>query len=147
MAYVKSLHIVIIALLIGVSAFSQDKENAIYTSHYENGQLFEKYEGYLDENSEIVRHGEYWSYHPNGQLYVHAFYKQGTPDGMYESWFSNGNKENEYQLKEGLFHGAFKMWYEDGTIHTIGGYMNNERKGAWKAYNEKGELISEAHFE
>lgn len=34
--------------------------------------------------------GYYKEWHPNGQIWVHSFWKNGKRDGEYRNWYSNG---------------------------------------------------------
>jgi len=46
--------------------------------------------------------GEFKSWWPNGQLFVHCYYRNGKFDGEYKSWDENGEMLEHYYYKNGV---------------------------------------------
>lgn len=47
------------------------------------------------------KEGEYKKWYSNGQIYIHAFYKNGKTHGEYKIWWSDGNIWHHKLLKDG----------------------------------------------
>jgi len=45
--------------------------------------------------------GEYKSWHSNGQLWKHAFFKNGEYDGAYKEWYEDGEMWEHSVWKDG----------------------------------------------
>jgi len=57
------------------------------------------YHYFKDENGS--RQGEFKLYHPNGQLRIHSYYKDGKLYGEYKQYYSNGPLEyKKYYLND-----------------------------------------------
>ena len=90
---------------------------------YDNGQLACHY--FEDENGK--KHGEYKSWHSNGTLCAHRFYKNGYYHGEYKSWYFNGTLCTHRFYKNGYYHGEYKWCWRDGTLGTHCLYKNGEK--------------------
>ncbi len=44
------------------------------------------------------------------------------------------------EFQDGKKSGTYKSWFKNGQLKTIGNFKNNKRVGAWKFFNEKGDL-------
>jgi antitoxin component YwqK of YwqJK toxin-antitoxin module len=93
--------------------------------------------------------GLYRSYYPNGQLYIHCFYKNGKKHGYTQIFYPNGNLkefcfynqdlmnrkcykyyDNDimkecFECKDGLLQGTYIQKYRNGNIKYIIKFKNN----------------------
>lgn len=77
------------------------------------------------------KHGEYKSWHKNGQLAVHAFYKDGDLHGTYKEWHDNDQMATLKTFKNGYLHGKVKEWKTNGDLikdetYDMGIFVKNE---------------------
>ena len=67
--------------------------------------------------SGIEKEGEYKTWHENGQLWIHSFYKDKEREGEYKAWWNNGqlwvhcfyNGKDEYKDE-------YKRWNSSGEL-------------------------------
>ena len=71
--------------------------------------------------SGIEGEGEYKKWWSNGQLFTHAFYKDGEKDGEYKGWHISGKLGQHGFYENGKKEGERKEWFRDGKpyIHDF----------------------------
>ncbi len=114
-----------------INAFKDGK----WTYWFENGQL--SAEQYYNKGEMT---GVWKSWYKDGKLGSEVNLTKGT--AMY--WYANGNKSSEGKMSTGMHHeGNWTGWYENGNKNYEGAYINGQKEGTWKWYNEKGEKLQE----
>jgi antitoxin component YwqK of YwqJK toxin-antitoxin module len=101
------------------------------------------------------REGKSIYYYPNGQIKEDVNYKNNKRDGISREFDLRGNlitilqynngllteRERINRLdKEGLKQGIWKTFYENGRLKTEAYYTDNLLNGAYKEYNENGNV-------
>ena len=86
------------------------------------------------EEMSLKKNGEYKEYHDNGQLSMHAFYKDDKKNGEYKKWYSNGQLSRHSFYKDDKKDGEYKTWYDNGQLYIHAFYkddkkMENTRNG------------------
>jgi antitoxin component YwqK of YwqJK toxin-antitoxin module len=100
-----------------------------------------------DADRNYVRHGEYVSVYPNGQIALKANFGNGVKHGLTTTWYENGQKEGETHFENGEPHGLSTVWYENGQKKWETHYENGEPHGLSTEWHENGQKKMEAHFE
>ena len=110
-----------------------------------NGKGKKYYKGKLDYDGEYknnIRNGKGKEYDYNGILRFEGIYKDG------KRWTGKGYNDKgieEYELKDG--NGKCKEYnFCTNKLEYEGEYLNGERNGKGKEYNDKGELIFEGEY-
>ena len=97
-------------------------------SHYENGQVHEKY---------VSRFNEYWFW---------------SKDGLYQKWDSSGQLLVETTYDHGKRNGKYMEWHENGRLKAKGEYRKRSEPfrdllhGKWSWWDENGELVERGWF-
>jgi len=62
-------------------------------------------------------------------------------------YYPGGKIHVTYQTKNGLLNGKYTCYYESGQKNAEGSYLDNQRKGTWKVWDENGIERAERYFE
>ena len=82
---------------------------------------------FVDENN--LKHGEFKSYHENGNLDIHCHYINGKRHGEYKIYHHNGQLLCHCHYNNGKQHGEYKSYYYNGTlIRATFYYQDNDLK-------------------
>lgn len=65
----------------------------------------------------------------------------------HDIYYPGGKTHVTYQTKNGLLNGMYTCYYENGQKKAEGSYLDNQRKGTWKVWDEKGTERSERYYE
>jgi len=135
-----------------------------YRAFYEDGQTIQS-EGKITDGKPT---GLWRSYYKNGNLKSSVNYKEGKVDGIaffffkdgketkmaeivfeedviegkYQEFFQNGAQKATLTYEEGKLEGDAEFFYPTGRIKIKGKYKDNEKRGKWLFYDEKGEVIN-----
>jgi TonB family protein len=106
-----------------------------------------------------VYHGEYKSYHENGQLAKEANYEQGKAVGTITEWYENAQKfaiwNHDEKGRKGLQQswykagkemvqegkGQYEEFYDNGKIKVRGEVNEASQTGTWQSFHENGKLL------
>ena len=87
--------------------------------------------------------------------YVSALISQkqyiGTEDaliahGLHYHYTDQGTLSHIYTYVKGEMHGNYKSYYPDGVLESSGNYSHGDKKGLWRYYSEKGNLLKTSKF-
>jgi antitoxin component YwqK of YwqJK toxin-antitoxin module len=98
------------------------KEEGLYQSWYNNGQLMEKY-SYINGKKE----GLYQLWYDNGQLHKRYNFINNEVEGLYQSWYDDGNLGDEGKYINGKKEGLYKSWYNNGQLYEECKYINDKK--------------------
>ena len=76
--------------------------------------------------SGIDGEGEFKSWHENGQIWQHFFYKDGDVHGEYKNWYVNGRMAEHSFYKNGERDGEYKVWHANGQMWRHAFYKDGE---------------------
>ena len=123
-------------------------------SYYDDGQIETKYsykDTHLDgeqtvwyENGQMKLQfnasgmGKAISWYENGQIKTEAIIKNGLLEGKETSWYENGLKRSESNFKYGKKDGKWTWWTSEGLKWKEAIFVNDERVGDCKYFNETG---------
>lgn len=88
--------------------------------------------------------------HPNVPCYSSMWYPSGQKKDImvksgdsfnYISWHENGNMYRRYSRRALKYNGLSETWFENGNKKSEITYVNSEKMGVFKMWNEAGELI------
>ena len=102
--------------------------------YYKNGQI--QMEGFSTVNTPNKEEfdGLVIYYHPNGNPFHKAHYKNGKLDGVREVFYESGELKEQGRYKKGKRQGVWKTFHKTGKIKTKGKYKDNEKVGIWKTF-------------
>ncbi len=92
-----------------------------YKEYYDAAKTKIKFEGEQDENKE--RHGK-WVYYSEA-----------------------GNEMNTSHYKHGVLHGFMQVRRPNGAFYYHGDFIDGERSGLWKFYDEQGKFSYEKNYD
>ena len=61
-------------------------------------------------------------------------------------YFPNGKVQYEYEMEGHLFDGKFTCYFETGKLRIKGQFLQNQKTGLWRVWDEKGLLRSERNY-
>lgn len=64
----------------------------------------------------------------------------------YSKNYTNGKRLLTVELKDGLKHGRYTQYYSNGVEKITGRYRKGKQVGAWRYYNEEGDLLKKKRF-
>ncbi len=96
-----------------------------------NGHLQEWYTRASFSGNErgFVKHGQYRSWHENGQLAEEGRYEWGAQDGVWIIWAENGQRLAEATYRKGVLHGRSISWHADDAESEILYYTDGKLHG------------------
>jgi len=123
----------------------KEKLTGVVTNYFDDGKPQQVlYYNIKKGDSILVKHIEY---HPNRSIYIEGDYKNGKREGEWKSWYENGNLWSIGTFKAGVQVGKTMTYYENGNLRYTGNYDGNEKRvGAWKFYDEDGNLLDTIEY-
>lgn len=95
----------------------------------------------------LSKPGETVEYHPNGAVKMRGKLNDNSMrHGLWISYYDNGIKWSEAYYVDGVLDGHSITFFPNGKVRYIGEYKNGKKTGAWKFYDESGELVKEENF-
>jgi antitoxin component YwqK of YwqJK toxin-antitoxin module len=89
-------------------------------------------------DDQVINHGKYTEYHPNGKKFSEGNYVNGVHDGTWNFWHDNGQLAKTVVFKNGRADGSWETHRADGSLHAKKTYKDNLRDGTWVVYYEDG---------
>ncbi len=75
------------------------------------------------------KQGEFKSYFNNGQLWEHAFLRNGIIHGEYKKYYYDGQLCEHFFCQNGYFHGEYKEYHKNGYLkHSTFFYQDIDLK-------------------
>ena len=68
----------------------------------------------------------------------HVNYINGQRHGEYRTWHSNGQPEYHNMYKYGLKHGLCRVWYNNGQLESECEFENDKPVGEYKQLSRSG---------
>ena len=107
----------------------------------------EKYNQFDDQGH---RQGIWYSYFRDGGLRYEGRFADDKPVGVFYYYFPEGGLRAEliHDSEESEYDEAVKatFYHKNREISSEGFYVNEERHGTWRYFNERGHLISENYY-
>jgi antitoxin component YwqK of YwqJK toxin-antitoxin module len=86
-------------------------------------------------------------YFPNSEKIQQVVeYREGKRIGELKEFYRNGNLKVRQFYKNDTLNDSSFYYYENGNIKSIQYLKNFKKEGAWKNFNEKGELYEETNY-
>ena len=92
-------------------------------------------------------HGEFVTYHDNGQVATKGSYHEGQLHGPYESWYRTGELSASGAYDHGQQHGDWLWRHANGMKRAVTTYEKGQVQGEIRAWDEKGKAISSKNFD
>lgn len=94
-----------------------------------------------------VMHGQFISYHPNGERAASGWYHEDEPDGNWMWWHENGETKRKGKYRKGKQTGSWTWWHDNGERKEEGDFLQGRRQGKWTTYYENGLRESEGMYQ
>lgn len=107
-----------------------------YAEHYPDGSLKSVRETLRDTDGDIVDHGTYRVFHPNGQLAEEGRFERGVRVGPWTWYHEDGSLRGECVYEDGV--GEYTAYYPSGAVLRRGRHRGVEREGIWTEWYESG---------
>lgn len=91
---------------------------------------------------EKTLHGEFITYHENGQVATKGNYDNGQLHGIYESWFRNGELSASGGYDHGKQNGQWTWRHANGMKRAVASYEKGEPQGEIRAWDEQGKTLT-----
>jgi antitoxin component YwqK of YwqJK toxin-antitoxin module len=143
--------LLIIPVLIVFTACSEDNANTeveIETTAPEVAvDSTDKTEVEVTQNPVQNEPGLFQEFYPNGALKMEGKNDEnGLRNGLWIAYYENGKKWSESYYVKGKKSGHSLSFYPNGNVRYVGEYLNDEKIGTWKFYDENGDLSNEETF-
>ena len=91
-------------------------------------------------NLEQLAENQGKTWHNDGTLSSHEFYKNGLLNGDYKQWHNDGTLCVHKVYENGKLHGEFNEWYMNGSLWIHGFYHYGKLHGERKIWFSDGKL-------
>ncbi len=119
-----------------------------HIQRFDNGQIKRRFEARTYSNNEVVFHGRYVEYYPNGQRFKQGMYVDGKQDGLWGYWHENGRIAKKGKFIEGAHDGIWIYKTDRGYMRRQESYQNGLKDGLWIVYGrEPGTKIREENWQ
>jgi antitoxin component YwqK of YwqJK toxin-antitoxin module len=105
---------------------------------YEDGSIRIDREVLKLSDDQLVNHGVFTEYYPNGQKFAEGSYNNGVHDGSWTFWHDNGQVCKTVTFVDGQADGTWEVFRADGTLQAKRTYKGNLRDGEWTTYHPDG---------
>ena len=147
---------------------SKGNKHGLWIERYDDGKV--KSVGHYEHGAQ---HGEFLTYHKNGNLWFREYFVFGRPSGtkyMYredggiersetfeisdenniksviESFYETGNIKTKLNFLDGRKHGEWFRFHENGNVELTGHYEDGSEDGLWVFYAEDGTIIKNRFY-
>ena len=105
------------------------------------GEVTGKIQGQFKDGK---REGLWTSFYENGQLWWKGPYKDGKLNGPYVWYYDNGQLWSEETYKDGeIEDGPYLTYHENGQLWSEETYKDGKREGPWVTYWGNGTVVEE----
>ncbi len=105
-----------------------------------DGNLFRKYEYYLNAKGQKIPHGKLTQYFPSGEVKFQGQMLDGKQDGEWIEYNIEGKIVGRVSYKEGQPHGPLTVLYPSGKMKVKGANIEGLQDGEWVWYDEEGNV-------
>lgn len=117
---------------------AQDKKVEILEERYDDtGKPMERREVYRNAEGEVVNHGQYTYWFPNGNKSYEVVYKDGKRNGKQTNYHFTGGKSSEQTFVDGKIEGKEPWWDENGKLYREYEYKLDTPHGTWVWWYDK----------
>lgn len=81
---------------------------------------------YLDQDGQMVKHGKYRAFYPNGKQRREVNYVHGRPHGRDQWWHANGRIWMDFTVKNGKRDGAYQEFTSRGKRKSLKIYKDGK---------------------
>ncbi len=92
------------------------------------------------------KHGTSRTFYPTGELFEESEWQEGVQEGNYRAFFKNGNPYMQCKYQGGKRNGLCLSHFMNGRVEMEALYKEDLREGAWKFYDEDGNLLYTLHY-
>lgn len=103
--------------------------------------------GQLRSEVEVLRHGRFRLWGPDGSLLIEGGYHHGQPHGRWRRFHPNGAVKSEVECRHGQRHGVMRCWSPVGVLTFEGRFADGEPDGRWRTWRLDGTSIEECLYE
>jgi len=101
----------------------------------------------ITENQPQNEPGLFQEFYPNGALKMEGKNDEnGLRNGLWIAYYEDGTKWSESYYVKGKKSGHSLSFYPNGNVRYVGEYLDDEKIGTWKFYDENGDLSNEETF-
>ena len=104
---------------------------------FADGQIRRRFDARIYDNNEIVFHGRYVEYYPNGKRFKQGMYVEGKQDGVWGYWHDNGRIAKKGKFILGEHDGVWIYKTNRGYLRRQESYKNGLKDGLWIVYGRK----------
>ncbi|MCC6507936.1 MAG: hypothetical protein IT423_02435 [Pirellulaceae bacterium] len=87
-------------------------------------------------------HGDFVTYHENGQVSTKGAYVHGKLNGIYESWYRTGEVSATGAYVDGVQSGDWIWRHANGMKRALATYADGKIQGEPRAWDEQGKAVS-----
>ena len=98
-----------------------------------------KFAEYKAEGEEL-KHGEWKTWHANGQLHMRGQYHRDQKVGRFVYWHPNGQIAAEGNFREDQYEGDWVWWHPNGQKAVYGTFRNGQVVDEWRWWDQAGRL-------
>ena len=80
------------------------------------------------------------------QIFQKILYKNGLQDGVQVTYFQSGQIATTGKMKNGKQIGEWTWYYENGMVSSSVTYIDGEKEGVQKLYDDLGTLCKEGEI-
>lgn len=91
--------------------------------------------------------GDFYQKYDNGVVKVKGYFRFGKRHGQWFYFYPNGQIWSEAFYDNGLNNGFSKVHYESGKVYYEGGYKMNKPIGNWNFYDTTGTLVLQRSYD
>lgn len=90
----------------------------------------------------VIKHGEYFEYYPGKQkIKIRGFVDDNNQRiGKWSYYNEAGREQSVMMYEDGKKHGFSVVRYPNGSVHYSGEYVQDEKVGEWKFYDQEGNV-------
>ncbi len=126
----------------GEEGVFEGKRVRYHREFYAQGEPKLEYTAYGNERGDLVQHGVFVKWWPNGKIMIEGTYRDGKKDGLWREFLMNGIPKTEGRYQNGLKEGLWTTFYPSGKKHFEGMYHHDRKEGEWIEYGGDGSIFA-----
>ncbi len=145
------------------AVFEEYPSPYLYTAHLVDGMMEGEWRSHYDlpgyplASKGTIRKGRaegaFTAFHPNGQRWSEAIYRNGRLEGDYTVYYADsvasgpkGPVQHRSMYVGGEQNGVARWWHPNGVLAKEAVYVNGKRHGAYRRYDERAQLVEESFY-
>lgn len=121
--------------------YLRTKKHGVWNYYGQNKSIV-----FTEEYNEGMKHGNFITYYPTGEVYEKISWKGDLKNGPTVQYYPGGTTKSMLFYVDGLEDGPIRTYFLNGEVRLEGQYSKGLKEGFWKIYSADNKVIKEYEY-